>query len=110
MNKGLEETKENYDKMMFKEALRTGFYEFQAARDKYREVEIQGMHRELVFRFIEHQTLILSPICPHLTEHIWQLLGKVINADQIQCNPVFRGEIRSLRVSVHGRCPFITVY
>ncbi len=50
---------------------------FQASRDKYRELEMQGMHRDLVFQFIESQILILSPICPHLCEHIWQMLGKV---------------------------------
>ena len=49
----------------------------QAARDKYREVEIRGMHRDLVFRFIENQLLILSPICPHICEHMWTLIGKV---------------------------------
>lgn len=51
---------------------------FQAAKDKYRELAIEGMHRELVFRFIEVQTLLLAPICPHLCEHIWSLLGKVL--------------------------------
>lgn len=34
------------------------------------------MHKDLIFRFIEVQTLMLSPICPHLCEHIWHLLGK----------------------------------
>jgi len=29
MNKGIEETKRHYQRMMFKEALRTGFFEFQ---------------------------------------------------------------------------------
>ena len=77
MNRGIRETREHYEKMMFKEALRTGFYEYQAARDKYREMEIEGMHHDLVFSFIESQTLMLSPICPHICEYIWQLLGKV---------------------------------
>ena len=49
----------------------------QAIRDKYREVEIEGMHRDLVFHYIEVQTLMLSPICPHLCEYIWGLLEKV---------------------------------
>jgi len=49
----------------------------QAARDKYRELEPAGMHRDLVFQFIECQALILSPICPHITEYVWQLIGKV---------------------------------
>jgi len=50
---------------------------YQAARDKYREVEPTGMHCDLIFHFIECQALILSPICPHITEHIWKLIGKV---------------------------------
>uniref|UniRef100_A0A3Q2T4A5 Leucine--tRNA ligase, cytoplasmic n=1 Tax=Fundulus heteroclitus TaxID=8078 RepID=A0A3Q2T4A5_FUNHE len=48
----------------------------QAAKDKYRELAIEGMHRELVFQFIERQTLLLAPICPHLCEYTWSLLGK----------------------------------
>ncbi|XP_077329130.1 leucine--tRNA ligase, cytoplasmic [Lithobates pipiens] len=76
INAGILKTEQNYEKMMFKEALKTGFFEFQAAKDKYRELAIEGMHRDLVFRFIEIQTLLLAPICPHLCEYIWSLLGK----------------------------------
>ncbi|XP_071951783.1 leucine--tRNA ligase, cytoplasmic-like [Antedon mediterranea] len=76
MNKGIMTTDSNYEKMLFKEALKTGFYEFQASRDKYRELAMEGMHHDLIFRFIEMQALILSPICPHLCEHIWGLIGK----------------------------------
>ena len=77
MNRGIAETKANYDKMLFKEAVRTGFFEFQASRDKYRELTQNDMHAELVMKFIETQIIILSPICPHVTEYIWSLLGKV---------------------------------
>lgn len=49
----------------------------QAARDRYREVCSEGLHRDLILKFIEMQTLMLAPICPHLGEHIWKLLGKV---------------------------------
>lgn len=76
INKAILETQHFYEKMLFKEAMRTGFYEFQAFRDKYREYELEGMHKELIFRFIEVQTLMLSPICPHVCEYIWELLGK----------------------------------
>lgn len=51
----------------------------QAAKDRYRELAIEGMHRDLVFQFIEQQTLLLAPICPHLCEYTWGLLGKVRN-------------------------------
>ncbi|KAL9971490.1 hypothetical protein ACROYT_G017659 [Oculina patagonica] len=76
INKAIEETDTNYKNMMYREALKTGFYELQAARDRYREGCMVGMHRDLVFRFIEVQTLLLCPICPHLAEHLWELVGK----------------------------------
>ena len=34
MNKRMQETSKNYNEMLFREALRTGFFEMQAARDK----------------------------------------------------------------------------
>uniref|UniRef100_A0A3Q3X7W3 leucine--tRNA ligase n=1 Tax=Mola mola TaxID=94237 RepID=A0A3Q3X7W3_MOLML len=77
MNAGILKTEQHYERMMYKEALKSGFFEFQAAKDKYRELAIEGMHRDLVFQFIERQTLLLAPICPHLCEYTWGLLGKV---------------------------------
>lgn len=48
----------------------------QAARDTYRELcGAAGMHVDLVFEFIQRQALLLSPICPHIAEYIWSLLG-----------------------------------
>ena len=49
-----------------------------ASKDKYRELAIEGMHRDLVFQFIEMQTLLLAPICPHLCDYSWSLLAKVL--------------------------------
>ncbi|XP_042547982.1 leucine--tRNA ligase, cytoplasmic [Dipodomys spectabilis] len=98
MNAGIIKTDQNYEKMMFKEALKTGFFEFQAAKDKYRELAIEGMHRDLVFRFIEVQTLLLAPFCPHVCEHIWTLLGKtdsIMNASWPVAGPVDESLIRS---------------
>ncbi|XP_004686902.1 PREDICTED: leucine--tRNA ligase, cytoplasmic [Condylura cristata] len=98
MNAGIIKTDQNYEKMMFKEALKTGFFEFQASKDKYRELAIEGMHRDLVFRFIEVQTLLLAPFCPHLCEHIWTLLGKpdsLMKASWPVAGPVDEALIRS---------------
>ncbi|XP_050017932.1 leucine--tRNA ligase, cytoplasmic [Alexandromys fortis] len=98
MNAGIIKTDQNYEKMMFKEALKTGFFEFQAAKDKYRELATEGMHRELVFRFIEVQTILLAPVCPHLCEHVWTLLGKpdsIMNASWPVAGPVDESLIRS---------------
>lgn len=98
MNAGIIKTDQNYEKMIFKEALKTGFFEFQAAKDKYRELAIEGMHRDLVFRFIEVQTLLLAPFCPHICEHIWTLLGKpgsILNASWPVVGHVDEALIRS---------------
>jgi len=77
----VKDTEENYEGMLFREALRTGFFEFQSARDKYREI-IGGeycMKRELVEKFILIQTTILAPICPHISDYVWRTyLKKVI--------------------------------
>uniref|UniRef100_A0A1I8PHA6 leucine--tRNA ligase n=1 Tax=Stomoxys calcitrans TaxID=35570 RepID=A0A1I8PHA6_STOCA len=76
MNLKTQQTDEFYKKMLFKEALRSGFYELQLARDKYRELcGLQGMHADLVFEFIRRQALLMAPICPHVAEHVWGLLG-----------------------------------
>jgi leucyl-tRNA synthetase len=80
INKTIQVTDKHYGEMMYKEALKSGFYEFQSARDKYRELCHGPMHAGLVFRFIEVQLIILSPFCPHICEHIWtSVLKKVLN-------------------------------
>ncbi|KAK2873090.1 hypothetical protein Q8A67_022987 [Cirrhinus molitorella] len=98
MNSSIIKTEQHYERMMYKEALKSGFFEFQAAKDKYRELAIEGMHRDLVFQFIENQTLLLAPICPHLCEHTWSLLGKsnsIIKARWPTAGPVDEVLIRS---------------
>ncbi|XP_034461596.1 leucine--tRNA ligase, cytoplasmic-like [Hippoglossus hippoglossus] len=98
MNAGILKTEQHYDRMMYKEALKSGFFEFQASKDKYRELAIEGMHRDLVFQFIERQTLLLAPICPHLCEYTWGLLGKtgsLVKASWPVAGPVDEILIRS---------------
>jgi len=77
MNQLTAQTEENYEKLLFKEALRTGFFNLCGARDKYRELCAEsGMKKSLVVRFMRLQALLLSPLCPHVCEHVWQLLGE----------------------------------
>ncbi|RLU26189.1 hypothetical protein DMN91_002355 [Ooceraea biroi] len=77
VNRKIKETNENYSKMLYKEALRTGFYEFQAIRDKYLQLSaLDGINWTLVVKYIELQVILLSPICPHVCEHVWELIGK----------------------------------
>ncbi|XP_062514708.1 leucine--tRNA ligase, cytoplasmic-like isoform X2 [Corticium candelabrum] len=78
INQAILQTVENYENMLFRGALKTGVFELQSARDHYRERADsgRGMHRDIVQRYIEVQALLLCPICPHVAEHMWRLLGK----------------------------------
>ena len=57
--------------------MKTALYEPLLSRDWYREVTFdQGMHAELVFKFIRTLALTVAPITPHFSEHIWKSVLK----------------------------------
>lgn len=73
------QTRQHYERTNFREALLSGFYGLQAARDLYRERHRQNIklcNASLIQKWIEIQTIVLSPICPHWSERVWQLLKK----------------------------------
>jgi leucyl-tRNA synthetase len=72
MNKLVILTEATYEATYYRDALKHGVYEFQAAKDAYQLACTEnGMHKDLVMRYIENQVLMLSPITPHWSEHIW---------------------------------------
>ncbi|KAJ3708261.1 hypothetical protein LUZ61_011966 [Rhynchospora tenuis] len=77
INFAIRETEKNYESFMFREALKTGFYDLQAARDEYRFSCGAGeMNQELVMKFMDVQTRLMVPICPHYAEHVWKEILK----------------------------------
>ncbi|KAK3868233.1 hypothetical protein Pcinc_026362 [Petrolisthes cinctipes] len=70
----IRETEEHYKTLMFKESLRTGFFEYSNLFHQYRErAQVQsGLHWDLVHRYLTTQVLLLSPICPHISDYVWQ--------------------------------------
>ncbi|KAI6192979.1 Leucine--tRNA ligase [Aphelenchoides besseyi] len=71
-------TYDAYARTEYKNALKFGLYEFQLSRDAYRQMcggSEEEMHVELVDLYLDAQVRILAPICPHVCEHIWQLMG-----------------------------------
>jgi leucyl-tRNA synthetase len=72
MNLAIRDCEAAYEKMQYREALKLGFFQLQASRDKYRELSIDGMHKDLVMKYIRTQVLMLSPICPHITDYVWR--------------------------------------
>ncbi|KAD3640407.1 hypothetical protein E3N88_29630 [Mikania micrantha] len=77
MNFAIKMTEKNYSDYLFREALKTGFYDLQAARDEYRfSCGSSGMNRDLLWRFMDIQTRLIAPICPHYSEYVWKKLLK----------------------------------
>ncbi|KKY24094.1 putative leucyl-trna synthetase [Phaeomoniella chlamydospora] len=74
MNVLVTQTKEAYSRMEFKIALKSGLYDFQSARDFYREAcSASGipLHRETFTQYVTLQALLICPIAPHFAEYVW---------------------------------------
>lgn len=81
-----------YAGMQFREALKSGFFELCIHRDEYRlGTSLVNFHRATILRYCEVALLLLSPICPHITEFLWQKLNKgclIVNASWPVSKPV----------------------
>merc|ERR550539_1557719 len=76
MSNCISDADEAYEKMQYKQALRCGWYNLQRARNFWRS-NSTGLHKDLVMRYIEVQLILLSPICPHFCEFMWQSIQKM---------------------------------
>jgi leucyl-tRNA synthetase len=65
-----------FDNMLYRDALKYGLYEFQAARDAYRDATSYsgGMHIDLIKQYLTNQCLLIAPFAPHFADHIWMTL------------------------------------
>ncbi|CAA7062460.1 unnamed protein product [Microthlaspi erraticum] len=85
MNIAIRLTEKAYENCLFREALKNGFYDLQAARDEYRlSCGSGGMNHDLILKFMDVQTRLIEPICPQFAEHVWRELlkkeGSVVKA------------------------------
>lgn len=87
MNELIEKSYYQYTLSNYKQALKFGLFDFQIARDFYRESVNSasiGMHKDLVLKYIEYQALLLAPIAPHFAEYLYKEVlskeGSVQNA------------------------------
>jgi len=76
----IEQTTQAYENMLFKNVILAGWYDLQSALKTYITATSEagiGLSKSLVMRYIEVQTILMAPITPHLSEHVWsQLLKK----------------------------------
>eukprot|EP00488_Nonionellina_sp_1-RS-2012_P000536 TRINITY_DN11444_c0_g1_i1.p1 TRINITY_DN11444_c0_g1~~TRINITY_DN11444_c0_g1_i1.p1 ORF type:complete len:134 (-),score=15.04 TRINITY_DN11444_c0_g1_i1:663-1064(-) len=54
-----------------------GYHILQSNADYYVAHVDNGIHREVIQRYIDVQLLLLSPVCPHITEFIWSKIHKL---------------------------------
>ncbi|CDY50890.1 BnaCnng19820D [Brassica napus] len=77
MNIAIRLTEKAYKDCLFREALKNGFYDLQAARDEYRlSCGTGGMNHDLIMTFMDVQTRLIVPICPQFAEYVWRKLLK----------------------------------
>lgn len=103
MNQLIEQAFEQYSATNYKAALKYALFDFQIARDYYRESTSStiGMHKDLVLRYIEVQSLLLAPIAPHFSEYLYREVlnksGSIHNAKFPRASkPVSKSLIDSL--------------
>jgi len=66
----------HFERMIYREASICGWFDFLSARDVYIDACPTEPAPELLLEWIENQTILISIICPHVGEHVWELLGK----------------------------------
>ncbi|KAG2427994.1 hypothetical protein HXX76_011980 [Chlamydomonas incerta] len=73
INVAIAATRDAYERMAFREALKAAAYDLGNARDVYRlACGPDGMHKDVTQRYIEVSTLLLLPFTPHTSEHVWR--------------------------------------
>lgn len=75
MSKAITLSEEAYKAMLYREVVKHAFFELQNSRDRYRDATYlhgsDGMHKNLLKRFVELQALLMSPIIPHFSDYVW---------------------------------------
>jgi leucyl-tRNA synthetase len=72
LNLAIKEAEHHYERMQFRLALNTIFYELLAAESQYKIMcGSEGQHSAVVARFMEVFPLLLMPIAPHTCEVMW---------------------------------------
>ncbi len=72
LNKTIKEATENLDKLSIRNAV-NNIIQFTSELNKYRS---EGINREIFEECKEKLILLLHPIAPHMTEEIWEILGR----------------------------------
>ena len=79
MNYLIEQTKDKFEKLCYRDGIHKCWFDMIIARDLYRDWCTRcgvAMHIDVLLRFVESLAVMISPICPHWSENIWEMLGR----------------------------------
>jgi leucyl-tRNA synthetase len=74
----IEATYLEFEKLCYREGLHRGWFDMIIARDLYRDWSSRTsipMHGEVIMRFVEALVIMMSPICPHWSENLYEAFG-----------------------------------
>lgn len=88
INHGIEQATAGYEGMMFKKALKAGFYELQSIKEDYLIAKARKANPYTLMRYLTAQLTLLNPIIPHFAQYCWTkyvypVLSKSQNFDPI---------------------------
>lgn len=72
MNHAIIATSMAFEKLKYRDALKSAFHDLHIQRDQYRN-RSHDQHINVLQRYFEVSIKLLSPICPHLCQHLWHL-------------------------------------
>ena len=70
----VEWTSNKFENMCYKDGLKACFFDARICRDLYRDWGTRcgvALHEDVCMRFISSLVVMMSPICPHWSEHMW---------------------------------------
>ncbi len=71
-------TEIGYEKLIIRDVVKEAFYKMNSIREEYRfSCAGFGMKKSLALFWIKTQLILLAPITPHISEHLWQELRKI---------------------------------
>lgn len=76
MNTLIERTKSYYENMQFRLVLNSAYHELTSEYSLYKQYVSNDVHAEMVHRYYEVLSLLLTPLAPHFAEHMWQKILK----------------------------------
>jgi leucyl-tRNA synthetase len=90
LSRAVTSTRAHMELMSYKSAFRAGYFDLQTAWTWYLRRCANRPQAQVLRRFIEVQTKILTPFAPHLAEEIWHRLGRedfISSAPYPEANP-----------------------